>query len=376
MSKSKQSSTNWTPICVWLITIGFCLFIVLKLGDKLTPDNAGHMSVVFILSASPFIYYISVFVQNLIMVTGHMIFGLLSGYSFGSFRIKSLLWTGENEKIKFSRKSGNRNAIAVFLLPPETKDNRHLAIPYILGGAIANLLSAGFFLLFFILTYNIKVIPVLMMFCAVTGLYSAAVQLLPFGYEYNNFQQAYVIKKNPDALKYYDAYMKINKKLSEGVRPRDMPDSWFEMPEINSLSNPVLAANAVVICNRYIDNQNFSKAAEIINSILKTDNINYEYALRLLTGNKIYCDILSGNAQEILKYMNEEQLRFINSRSGDISFLRIKYAYTLICENNPVKADKIKAEFEKISSKHLYPGKVQTEQELIEIADKFSFEKA
>lgn len=42
--------------------------------------------------------YVAIFVQLIIHEAGHLVFGLLSGYAFGSFRIFSFMWVKEGER--------------------------------------------------------------------------------------------------------------------------------------------------------------------------------------------------------------------------------------------------------------------------------------
>ena len=47
--------------------------------------------------------YLATFLQILFHEGGHLVFGLLSGYRFSSFRIGSLMWIEQDGKMKFRR---------------------------------------------------------------------------------------------------------------------------------------------------------------------------------------------------------------------------------------------------------------------------------
>lgn len=47
--------------------------------------------------------YIALFFHILIHEGGHLVFGLLTGYQFSSFRVASFIWVKENGKLKLKR---------------------------------------------------------------------------------------------------------------------------------------------------------------------------------------------------------------------------------------------------------------------------------
>jgi hypothetical protein len=45
----------------------------------------------------------------------------------------------------------------------------------------------------------------------------------------------------------------VNEKITSGVRLKDMPEEWFTQPDDEDLRNPIIAAVAVLGCNRLVD---------------------------------------------------------------------------------------------------------------------------
>ena len=89
------------------------------------------------------ILYILIFLQIIIHETGHLICGLLSGYTFSSFRILSFMWSNENGKIHFKRYKLNIAAGQCLMLPPALDENNQLPyLLYNLGGVFFNILSS------------------------------------------------------------------------------------------------------------------------------------------------------------------------------------------------------------------------------------------
>ena len=69
-------------------------------------------------------------IHIIIHEAGHMVFGLLTGYSFVSFRIFSFMWVSDNGHIRFTRYKVNFAPGQCIMLPPSLDENNQ--IPYLL----------------------------------------------------------------------------------------------------------------------------------------------------------------------------------------------------------------------------------------------------
>ena len=56
-----------------------------------------------------------------------------------------------------------------------------------------------------------------------------------------------------DAMKAFWLQLKLNEQQSRGVRLKDMPDEWFEIPSDEAMKNSIVTTIGVFICNRYIN---------------------------------------------------------------------------------------------------------------------------
>lgn len=89
--------------------------------------------------------YIGSFLQTVIHEGGHLIFGLLSGYRFCSFRVGSFMWIQKGGKIVFRRFSLAGTGGQCLMGPPDLTDGKVPYILYNLGGVLMNLISAAIF---------------------------------------------------------------------------------------------------------------------------------------------------------------------------------------------------------------------------------------
>ncbi len=75
------------------------------------------------------IMYLAIFLQIILHEAGHLLFGLLTGYRFSSFRIGSFMWILQDGKIRFKRFSLAGTGGQCLLLPPPMVDGK---MPYVL----------------------------------------------------------------------------------------------------------------------------------------------------------------------------------------------------------------------------------------------------
>ena len=92
-------------------------------------------------------YYVSIIVHE----GGHLVFGLISGYRFCSFRIGSLMWINQDGKIQLRRFNLAGTGGQCLMTPPAEKESKAQIITYNLGGVIANLILAAVFALLYYL---------------------------------------------------------------------------------------------------------------------------------------------------------------------------------------------------------------------------------
>lgn len=88
-----------------------------------------------------FFAYFSIYMQLVIHEAGHLVFGLLSGYRFSSFRIGSLMLLKKKEKFQFCRISIAGTGGQCLMCPPDLKDGKMPFVLYNLGGSFMNLIS-------------------------------------------------------------------------------------------------------------------------------------------------------------------------------------------------------------------------------------------
>lgn len=323
-----------------------------------------------------FSMYAGLLIHTVVHEAGHLVFGLLSGYKFSSFRILSLMFIKENGKIRLKKLSVAGTAGQCLMIPPELKNGKIPFVLYNLGGSFMNMtVSAVMLVLFFVLNnmfYNNVYISIIMLTCSVVGFLLAATNGIPLrmGKVDNDGYNTFSMCKNPDSVNAFFFQMKVNELISKGCRLKDMPEEWFDLPSDEEMQNNMFAAKGVFICNRLTDMNDFTNARSLILHLLNTDNAIIDLHRKLLICDLIYINLITFRPQEdILALLTKEQKRFMKSMKAFPSVIRTEYVIKLIFEGNFTEADEIKKLFEKISLKYPYPSDIQSERELIAIAD-------
>lgn len=317
--------------------------------------------------------YAAIAVHLIIHEAGHLIFGLISGYKFSSFRIFSFMWIKENDKIKFRRLSIAGTGGQCLMAPPDMKDGKIPLVLYNLGGVIINIASSlVFFGLYFCLS-DIKFLSTLMLLFAVAGFVIAVMNGVPMrlGTVDNDGYNAFALTRNPEAMRSFWVQLKVTEQSSKGIRLKDMPDEWFAVPSDEAMKNSMVAVMGVFACNRMMDAGKFKEADKLMAHMLEIGIGMVGLYRNMMFCDRMYVELITENRREVLESMlTKEQKKFMKSMKNFLSVLRTEYAYALLCEKDTVKANKIKARFEKCAKTHPYPSDVQAERELIELAEK------
>lgn len=104
--KRKKKKTVWqkyTAMAFCLLIVAVCGIIMASYINRGGETETSVAEEIFSLAALFVGMYVAMTVQIIIHEAGHLIFGLLSGYRFSSFRIFSFMWVKENGVIRFRR---------------------------------------------------------------------------------------------------------------------------------------------------------------------------------------------------------------------------------------------------------------------------------
>ena len=317
------------------------------------------------------ILYILIFLQIIIHETGHLICGLLSGYTFSSFRILSFMWSNENGKIHFKRYKLNIAAGQCLMLPPALDENNQLPyLLYNLGGVFFNILSSLLVLPLFLISTT----PLFKMCCFIfiaIGVVFAYVNGIPAClHGINNDGMNACALKHPEAPRAFWINLMVADKMTKGERLKDMPSSWFRCPSQEAMKNGMVAILGVYACARLLDEHHYEEANTLIEELLSIKSGIVPLHRKQLIVEQYFIKLIKH--QTLTKENIDQLFKMKNQLQNDPAYLRVLYAYHLLQNKNIEKVDWIKKRFEKIISSYPYQAEASHEQELLQMIDQLS----
>jgi len=375
MAKKEKKKIQWggfTMMVVMMLVGVSCGVFMARFVDVSSAlgENAGKKWIM--LGILLIGMYAIVFLHMVIHEAGHLVFGLLTGYRFSSFRIGSFMWVKDGERVRFKRHSIAGTGGQCLMEPPAYDEGKFPFVLYNLGGSLMNIVAGLLFLLLYALAGGDAFLGVLFLIAAELGFVIAAMNGIPMrmGMVDNDGYNALSLGKDPAARKAFWLQMKINEQTTLGVRLKDMPEEWFSLPDDGELKNSMVAAIAVFHCNRLVDAHRFREAEEKMAHLMDSKTGIVGLYKNLMLCDRIYIELLGENRPDVIAGMRTKELeKFMKSMKTFPSVIRTQYAYALLGERDSGKAWKYKALFEKTARTYPYPSDIQSERELMALAE-------
>ena len=366
-SQKNASSGQWPGVLVWMLTGAACGIVSMQ--SMTSPEHAD--SLLPLLLMIPFLLA-AVVIQTIIHEGGHLLFGLMTGYRFISFRVFQFMWVMEGGKIRLRRMHLAGTAGQCLMSPPEMKNGTFPFRLYNYGGAILNLVSALLFLGLSFLCAPSSPLRVFLLYLAIIGTAFALLNGLPLpsGDVTNDGQNVQDMSRHPEAVRAFWISMKVNEALSKGMRTRDMPAEWFTVPSPDAMNSPLTAFLGALACSRLMDEEKFQEADALMERILSEASGLTGLHRGLMISDRIYLEAIGENRPEQLKAMRtKQQEKIMKSMASSPSVLRTEYACALLSDRNPEKAEQLRRQFEKAAAVYPFPQEIESERGLIAVAD-------
>lgn len=314
--KPIKSNGQWIGIIIYMLIGAVCGLFMLMYLDRPGQFEKGFYSNLFPLVLMIICMYAAMLIQTILHEVGHLIFGLLTGYRFSSFRIADLMWVRSDDRIQFKKLSIAGTGGQCLMTPPDLKDGKIPVMLYNFGGAIVNLLTAILCTgLSFLCPFRSLGWTFLMIF-GVIGLAYALINGLPvkMGPVNNDGKNAFDLSRSEEATRAFWIQMKVNEQISRGIRLKDMPDEWFEMPSDASMDNGIIATLGVLACSRLMDQHLFEEADMLMKRLLSWQNGIIGLYHNLMVCDRMYVEMISENRQEVLDGMRtKDQLKMMKA---------------------------------------------------------------
>lgn len=374
--KKKQKSLGQLVMMLFMLAVGGgCGYFgasVVGSAVNLNGEEAARKWVL-LLTGVLLIFYVSIFVQIVVHEAGHLVFGLLTGYRFCSFRIGSFMLVRKEGKLRCRRFSLAGTGGQCLMVPPEEQEGKIPYVLYNMGGILFNFLLAVLSVLAYVLTRRAH--PFLGAAFLVNAIIGAALGLMngiPMGNGSvdNDGSNALHLGENPQALHSFWLQMKINAMITEEKRLKDMPKEWFAIPGDEALKNSMCASAAVLAFSRKMDEMDF-KGAEALGRELLEKNTGMAGVHRyLVISELIFCELVGENRREVIEgYYDKSFRKFARAMKSYPSVIRMEYAKALLYDRDESLAEKCKAKFEKTAKSYPHACEIEGERELLAYAE-------
>ena len=302
--------------------------------------------------------------------TGHLIFGLMTGYKFNSFRILNIMWQKDSDgKIRSYRFSLAGTGGQCIMSPPEIQDGKMPFFLYNIGGVAMNLcLSVLFTVIYFIFKGNPYFDFVCLSFIAL-GLSMGLANGIPLPEITNDGRNIIELSKSEKAVKAFYTQMQAIVMIQKGIRIKDFPSEWFEMPTDEDLKNVICCIMAVFVCDKLFDEGKYPEAQSAIDALLQKETAIDNVHKQLLKVNALFCELTGEkNKSKIENYLDDDLQSFMKAMQDYPSVIRTQYAYEMLYKNDIQAAQKQADLFEKIALKYPYKVEIKAERECMALA--------
>lgn len=364
-----KKKINWPMVLMVLGSLllgGLCGMMIVDVALQQDLSFGPYMLTILALVLS---IYVILFFHIALHEAGHLIFGLLTGYGFSSFRLGSFMLLRENGRLRLRRLTIPGTGGQCLMTPPEMVDGKIPYLLYNLGGCMVNLTVSLAALVLWVLLPRDTLWSVLLFMTAAFGLVLALSNGIPArvsGVD-NDGRNALTLAKEPNTARAFWLQLKINEQLARGQRLKDMPDDWFMEPQ--TLNNSFDATAAVFSANRLMDSHCFQEAAAAMEKLLEKESALPELHRSMVTCDLLYCELIGQNRPEVRsRLLTRQQEKHMKALDKSIGVIRTRYVLALLGDREPDKAASLLDRFEKRIRSYPYPSEVQSERELIEHA--------
>jgi len=264
--KRKKKRSGFLPIIVGII-IGTVVGVLISVFDILPEEPLFPGANIGLLIAFPFIVAAAGALSGvLIHELGHLVFGLLTGYKFLSFRLYSMIWFKEGGRIRF--KLSKSFLLGQCLMEPVKDYKQSGFVLYNLGGVIGNLFLAGvMWVLIFIVNslmaqFIIGGVLFLNFVFAITNAIPTTSAEAPT--DGANIREGL---KSKEALRAFHLQLAVNHEVAAGKRYRELDIDSIKPKEGADLSNYLIAYLVALEAEYWGDSGDPQKALETLGKL-------------------------------------------------------------------------------------------------------------
>lgn len=321
----------------------------------------GLLKIVFIFLS----FYLTMILHIIVHESGHLFFGIMTGYSFVSFRVRSFIVTKQDGKFKLDRFKVPGTEGQCLMMPPEMKDGNFPFIMYNLGGSIMNIIISALALAVMLFIKDIaSVIYVILGFTGIIGIGLALINAIPMkvGGIPNDGHNMLSMTKRYEDRKNFHIQLTTHGLMSQGMRIKDIPLETFALNRYADLSNPLTTYIKLIEYDWYLDNMEFEKAKSNLISFYPYMNKLIPIYRNEINCERIFLELIGDVDKEFIDRLYSKGLKkYIKATKFMINKKRFLMAYELFYNEDIDKGLKYYEEIKDMAKNHPIKGEAQME---------------
>lgn len=313
------------------------------------------------------VFFLGYMIHIIIHEAGHLLFGLMTGYSFVSFRIGSFTMIEEKGNIRCKKFNIPGTAGQCLMMPPEIKDGKYPFIMYNYGGGIMNLIVAILGILIATLVNERSIfISAMLILISAGGIFAALTNLIPLkvGGISNDGYNVISMLKDKSARRGFYIQLKVNGLQSSGMRIKDMPLEELKIDEEVDLINPLNTSIKLLEYNWYLDNMDFQRAKQCIEEFKPYMDKMLQLYKNEINCERLFLELIGECDEKFIDDIYDKNLKkYIKAAKYMIGKKRLIMAYEIFYNKDREKAMSYYEDTKKLAMK--YPIKGEADMELM-----------
>ena len=293
---------------------------------------------------------------------GHLVCGLLSGYRFVSFRIFNLTFLKINGKLRVKRYSIAGTGGQCLLSPPDLAVEKIPTGLYNFGGVLSNIIAViAVAPLLMVNNPFVKEAVVIFMLVGVLLILMNGIPMKISG-SGNDAYNMLALKKNKLAKRGLVEALWANALIQSGVRPKDMPESWFVVPDGINYSDQLETSIPMMAASRLVDEMKFPEALVSYEQLYSHREEIIGLYVKEIECELVFLRLVSGETDKAKELLTPGLTKYIETyRNVMSSKQRILCAMALFIDNNREKAIGIYDNLLRTKKDYLLQGEVKSD---------------
>lgn len=314
-------------------------------------------------------FIIAIPIQVILHEAGHLVCGLLSGYRFVSFRIFKWTFIRLDGKIRIKRFDVAGTGGQCLLAPPEKPIEQIPVVWYNLGGVVANVIVAALAFLLMGMMDNSLIIHEFLFFLGLVGAFLALTNGIPMnlGGVSNDANNLLMMFKNPKCKYALVVQLRANALIQQGMRPKDMPQEWFEIEGEPEYKNPLLLTIHNLKACYLLDKQEWEAAHQAFEEMYRHKDEIMGLYVKEIACELVFTSLVTGRLERARELYVDELKKYIEQFSKVMSSKeRILCIVALLMDENRRKAESIYEKVRQHRNEYLMQGEVASDIALMQ----------